>query len=258
MIAQPLLRKASLGAELESTDKGLKVVKLMEGTAISVKLLEGDLLQEINQTSISDLATLRNLLSNHRDGDDAEFTVIRKNKTVRLKGKFIGRPMETSPDSEIIYDQVSYKDGLLRVIINRPTGESKLPAMLFIPGYTCSSIDMLRDNHPYKRFIDAYVKAGFVTLRVEKSGLGDSQNTPSCESCDLYDEIENFERGLLKLKSLPYVDTNSIIIVGHSMGGVIAPALSAKHQVAGVVVYGTTAKSWFEYQLEMYEYSGVK
>ncbi|MFN5319200.1 MAG: hypothetical protein ACK5CY_10220, partial [Bacteroidia bacterium] len=50
----------------------------------------------------------------------------------------------------------------------------------------------------------------------------------------------------------PYVDTSKIIIVGHSMGGLIAPALSAKHQVAGVVVYGTTAKSWFEYQIEMY------
>jgi photosystem II stability/assembly factor-like uncharacterized protein len=36
------------------------------------------------------------------------------------------------------------------------------------------------------------------------------------------------------------------------MGGIIAPAISAKNQVAGVIVYGTTAKSWFEYQLEMY------
>ena len=36
------------------------------------------------------------------------------------------------------------------------------------------------------------------------------------------------------------------------MGGIIVPAISAKNNVAGVVVYGTTAKSWFEYQLEMY------
>jgi len=36
------------------------------------------------------------------------------------------------------------------------------------------------------------------------------------------------------------------------MGGIVAPAISAKNQVAGVVVYGTTAKSWFEYQIEMY------
>jgi hypothetical protein len=96
------------------------------------------------------------------------------------------------------------------------------------------------------------VDAGYVTLRIEKSGLGDSKNTPPCESCNLTDEIENFEAGLLKLKSLPYVDTNKIIIFGHSMGGIVAPALSSKHSVAGVIVFGTTAKSWFEYQLEMY------
>ena len=127
-----------------------------------------------------------------------------------------------------------------------------MPAMLFIPGYTCSSIDELPNFHPYKRIVDAYVDAGYVTLRIEKSGLGDSKSTPPCESCDLLDEIENFEVGLKKLKSLPYVDTNQIIIVGHSMGGIVAPAISAKNKVAGVVVYGTTAKSWFEYQIEMY------
>lgn len=152
----------------------------------------------------------------------------------------------------MIYDEASYKSGKLRVIINKPFRENKMPAMLFIPGYTCSSIDELSNNHPYKRIIDAYVDAGYVTLRIEKSGLGDSKNTPPCESCDLLDEIENFEVGLKKLKSLPYIDTNQIIIVGHSMGGIIAPAISSKHQVAGVVVYGTTAKSWFEYQIEMY------
>lgn len=130
--------------------------------------------------------------------------------------------------------------------------EGKLPAMLFIPGYTCSSIDNLSEDHPYKRFIDAYIKAGFVTLRIEKSGLGDSDQTPPCETCDLYEEIENFEVGLKKLKSLPYVDTTQIIVIGHSMGGIIAPAIAAKNQVAGIIVYGTTAKSWFEYQLEMY------
>jgi hypothetical protein len=36
-----------------------------------------------------------------------------------------------------------YKGGQLRVIINKPFKENKMPAMLFIPGYTCSSIDEL-------------------------------------------------------------------------------------------------------------------
>jgi uncharacterized protein len=128
----------------------------------------------------------------------------------------------------------NFKGGQLRVIINKPFKENKMPAMLFIPGYTCSSIDELTNDHPYKRIVDAYVDAGYTTLRIEKSGLGDSKNTPPCESCDLLDEIENFEVGLKKLKSLTYVDTNQIIIVGHSMGGIIAPRLVLNIRLLGL------------------------
>lgn len=250
--AQKLVRKASLGAQIEPTNEGIKVVSVIEGTALNLQLKEADIIKTVNQAAISDYASLIEAISTKKDGDIAEMEVLRSGKTLKLKGKYIGRPYETSTISEVIYEQADFKGGQLRVIINKPKKEGKLPAMLFIPGYTCTSIDNLRDDHPYKRFIDAYLKAGFVTLRIEKSGLGDSDNTPSCESCDLKTEIENFEVGLKKLQSLPYVDTDNIIIVGHSMGGVIAPALSARNKVAGVVVYGTTAKSWFEYQIEMY------
>ena len=251
--AQDLTRKAALGAQLEQVENGILVTEVVNGTAVNVKLRSKDVIVEINNVKTSDYYSLSDALNNYRDGDKAEIKVLRKGKTTLLKGNFIGRTKETSDFSEVIYDKAPYRDGSLRVILNKPLNTSeKLPAMLFIPGYTCSSIDNLSDNHPYKRIIDAYAKAGFVTLRIEKSGLGDSYNTPPCESCDLKDEIENFQVGLNKLKSLPYVDTNKIIIVGHSMGGIVAPALSAKNEVAGVVVYGTTAKSWFEYQIEMY------
>lgn len=251
-MAQVLVRKASLGAQIEPVENGVKVIKVIEGTAFSLKLKENDVIKEINNSKISGYDDLVLALANKRDGDKAVFLVERNGKLQKLNGTFIGRPFEKSEFSEVIYDQTAYKSGQVRVIINKPRKPEKMPAMLFIPGYTCTSIDNLRDNHPYKRIIDAYVKAGFVTLRIEKSGLGDSENTPECESCDLMDEIENFEAGLRKLKSLPYVDTNKIIIVGHSMGGIVAPAITAQSNVAGVVVYGTTAKSWFEYQIEMY------
>lgn len=145
----------------------------------------------------------------------------------------------------------SKNNGKLSVIINKPKKSGKLPALLFIPGYTCSSIDNLSLDHPYGRIVRAFSNAGYVVARIEKSGLGDSQNTPNCSSTDLKDEIESFTAGLNKLKSLSYVDTENIFIFGHSMGGIIAPALRAIMPVKGVMVYGTTAKSFFEYQLEM-------
>ena len=250
--SQSLLRRAYLGAQLSQTSEGVRIVKSLEGTSTKINLAEEDLILEINGEMVKDIPSLAEILTKKREGDKADFLVSRKGKPLHLKGNFIGRPYEHSDISEVIYDQAPFKGGQLRVIINKPKKNDKMPAMLFIPGYTCSSIDNLPDIHPYKRFINEYVQAGFVTLRIEKSGLGDSRDTPDCESTDLLTEIENFEAGLLKLKSLPFVDTNKIIIVGHSMGGIIAPALSARHQVAGVIVYGTTAKSWFEYQLEMY------
>ncbi len=251
-----LQRKPLFGARIEYVSEngqsGCKVLQVVRGTSADLKLQANDIIVQIGDQGFQSADEFIKRFLNYEPGKEIKLVVLREKKNLTLKGKVVARPYETDDNATVIYDQANYKGGQLRVIINKPLKENKMPAMLFIPGYTCSSIDELTKDHPYKRIIDAYVDGGYVTLRIEKSGLGDSKNTPACESCDLLDEIENFEVGLKKLKSLPYVDTNRIIIYGHSMGGIIAPAISAKHSVAGVVVYGTTAKSWFEYQLEMY------
>ena len=251
-----LQRKPLLGARIEyvteNASSGCKVLQVVRGTSVELKLQENDIITKIGEKTFTSADEFITHFLSYQPGNEIQLSVLRGKKKLTLKAKAVARPFETDDNAEVIYDEANFRGGQLRVIINKPFKENKMPAMLFVPGYTCSSIDELTNDHPYKRIIDAYVDAGYTTMRIEKSGLGDSKNTPPCESCDLMDEIENFEVGLKKLKTLPYVDTNQIIIVGHSMGGIIAPAISAKNNVAGVVVYGTTAKSWFEYQLEMY------
>jgi photosystem II stability/assembly factor-like uncharacterized protein/pimeloyl-ACP methyl ester carboxylesterase len=250
-----LERKPWFGARIESAGTGntsaCKITSILGGTSESLQLQANDLMIRLNEFPLSSSEDFVSKFQNLTVGADIKISLLRNGKEIKVKGKVLPRPYETDDNAEVIYDDAAYKEGRLRVIINKPFQKNKMPAMLFIPGYTCSSIDQLAANHPYKRIIDAYVDAGFVTLRIEKSGLGDSKNTPPCESCDLLDEVLNFETGLKKLKSLPYVDTNRIILVGHSMGGIIAPAISARNNVAGVAVYGTIAKSWFEYQIEI-------
>ena len=228
---------------------GLPVEEVLGGTGERIGLMPGDHLVSLNGQHVANMDVLRSIISEYCEGDALKAVVIRESKEHILEGTFASRGPETHPNSEVIYTSAPFRDGLLRVIINKPAGEEPMPALLLIPGYTCASIDHLRETHPYRRLIDAYVDAGYVTLRIEKSGLGDSWNTPECASTDLHDEIESFEQGLKMLKSLPYVDPFRIIIYGHSMGGVVAPAISARHDVAGVIVYGTTALSWFEYML---------
>jgi len=256
LFSESLERKVQFGARVEYVSEngtpGCKVLQVVRGTSVALTLQEEDLILKIGNSTFASTDEFTQQFLTYSPNQEVQLTVLRGKEKLVLKAKAIARPYETDDNATVIYDEVAYKGGLLRVIINKPFKGNKMPAMLFIPGYTCSSIDELPPSNPYKRIVDAYVDAGYVTLRIEKSGLGDSKNTPPCGDCDLLDEIENFEVGLKKLKSLPYVDSNQIIIVAHSMGGIVAPAISAKNKVAGVVVFGTTAKSWFEYQIEMY------
>ena len=196
-----LQRKVQFGARVEyvteNGSSGCKVQQVARGTSVALQLQEKDLILKIGNSTFASTDEFIRLFMEYSPDQEVQLTVLRGKKKLVLKAKAIARPYETDDNATVIYDEAPYKGGQLRVIINKPIKENKMPAMLFIPGYTCSSIDDLSNNHPYKRIVDAYVDAGYVTLRIEKSGLGDSKNTPPCESCDLLDEIENFEVGYL-------------------------------------------------------------
>jgi pimeloyl-ACP methyl ester carboxylesterase len=96
---------------------------------------------------------------------------------------------------------------------------------------------------------DSLAKNGFVTMRVEKTGMGDSKGTP-CNECDFYTERQGYFAGLLQLKSLPYVDKRNIFMAGFSIGGVIAPLIALQEPVKGIIVYGTVGRNWLEYEMD--------
>ncbi|MBK5286543.1 MAG: hypothetical protein JJE25_14185 [Bacteroidia bacterium] len=90
---------------------------------------------------------------------------------------------------------------------------------------------------------------GFVTIRVEKTGIGDSKGIP-CSECDFLTEKLGYLDRLKQLKSLPYVDKENVFIAGFSIGGVIAPLIAQQEKVKGIIVYGTVGRNWLEYELE--------
>ncbi len=79
---------------------------------------------------------------------------------------------------------------------------------------------------------------GFVTMRVEKSGIGDSQGPP-CSSIGYTQELEGYRAALAALTRHPSVDTDRIYLLGISLGGVFAPSLAVERAIRGIVVYGT-------------------
>jgi pimeloyl-ACP methyl ester carboxylesterase len=85
-------------------------------------------------------------------------------------------------------------------------------------------------------------------VRVEKTGMGDSEGPP-CEESDFETELNGYRAALKSLGSYPFMDTTRVILLGHSMGGIIAPLLFPEYPVKGIIAMATCGTSWLEYEL---------
>jgi pimeloyl-ACP methyl ester carboxylesterase len=142
-------------------------------------------------------------------------------------------------------------DGTLRrTLVTFPKHASgRLPAVLVIGGIGCYTVDAAANpQDAYMNLTHDISRAGFVTMRVEKSGVGDSQGPP-CPSVDFEAEKRGYVAALAALKSDPHVDPARVYLFGHSIGSVAAPQIALAHPVAGVIVAEAVGRDWPEYEV---------
>jgi alpha-beta hydrolase superfamily lysophospholipase len=126
--------------------------------------------------------------------------------------------------------------------------QGKHPAVLVIGGIGCYSIDTASAEDPYLNLAHDLSRKGIVVMRLEKSGLGDSQGPP-CDGVDFNTEAASYDAALETLAGNPLVDPGKIYLFGHSIGSVIAPRMALRHRVAGVIVAEGVGRDWYEYEL---------
>ena len=86
-------------------------------------------------------------------------------------------------------------------------------------------------------------------MRVEKSGVGDSEGAP-CATVDFDNEAAGYTAALHALEQYAYVDPTRVFLFGHSIGGIEAPMIAAHDTtVRGIVAMSTVGIAWFEYEL---------
>ncbi len=221
-----------------------------DGSLQTAGVNAGDVIVKIENGEVQNANQLTALMQKYYGGDTFQMTVLRGGKLLVKTIVLQARPYETSPDFDIVYDSVAVGGAKRRVIVTRPKISGKAPAILLVGGIGCYSIDNLSPTHSYRQILYPLTQKGFVTMRVEKSGMGDSEGEP-CQSpqVDFQIELKGYAAGLKKLKGYEFVDAEQIFIFGHSIGGLSAPLVAADNQVKGLIVAETVGTNWFEYTL---------
>ena len=254
----PLARRAgSLGVRPDPDIKDQVVVREVGPgtTAAAAGIRVGDTLISVAGHPIAGVDTLRATMRALRAGQRVDIEVRRQRDRVLLPIA-LGEPRERVEGSVLSYRSVDSPRGYrLRSIVTVPerasgAGATRHPAFLFVQGITCDSIDRPdRPDAADTRLVHAMARQGFVTLRVDKPGMGDSEGPP-CNRIGFAEELDGYLAALAALAAMPEVDPRRIYVFGYSMGGVMAPFLARDNRVRGTIVFGTLARTWFEYQLE--------
>src|SRR5215469_2493846 len=245
-----LPRHAILGAGAVD-DSGAKINIIVAGsTAEHAGLEANDIVLSVGGEAVPTAAEFVERIRRHRGGDVVDLVVRRDGKRLSLPIALGSAPNEDDPVVDTLYGAISVDSTLRRTLLTIPNGaEGRRPAILLIGGIGCYTVDNARDpQDPYMRLTHDLARSGIVGMRLEKSGVGDSQGPP-CLTVDLATEMHSYEIALAALKNDPHVDKDHVYLFGHSIGSLEAPRIAQKDGAAGVVIAEGVGRSWFEYEL---------
>lgn len=116
-----------------------------------------------------------------------------------------------------------------------PSGKGPFPAIVLVSGTGHNTRD--EDVWGHKVFLvlaDALNRNGFAVLRYDKRGVGGSSG--NYDAATTADFASDAEAAVAWLRAQPQIDASRIGMLGHSEGGIIAPAVAASDKSVAFVV----------------------
>lgn len=234
-----------------SVEKGAILTGIVPGSAAEqAQLKQGDIVVRLQGETVESLSQFLKSMRKFGAGDAVKFTVVREGNEVTVEVTLRPRPLETSDDYDIVYDSAGDSGKRVRLIVTKPKAAGKYPAVMLIQGLGPGPIEFLGQGpNPFKSLLGELTKAGFVTVRAERVGVGDSEGIDVHENT-IDTDVTSFRAALLKASKLDFVDPNKVFVFGHSSGAAIAPLVVKDLPVKGVATFAAFARPWAEHSLE--------
>ena len=149
------------------------------------------------------------------------------------------------------------------------TGKYKLPAKVVLPKtknfpiviMLAGSGPMDKDvtvgpNKIFRDISEGFLKNNIASIRYDKRTLTYGKEVmKEYDSLSIEKEtIEDALSAVALVKTFPNVDKSNIWIMGHSLGGMFAPAIGADKNVKGIIMLAGSSRNFEDLALEQYEY----
>lgn len=117
---------------------------------------------------------------------------------------------------------------------------TKSPAVLLLSGSGPQDRDGTVAGHrPFRLLADHLTRHGFVVLRTDDRGVG--QSSGHWATATLEDLAADASAAVAFLKAREEVDSQRVVLVGHSLGGIVAAMVGRQGEVAALVLLAAPA-----------------
>jgi len=140
--------------------------------------------------------------------------------------------------------------------LTKPAKGSDFPAVVLVHGSGPHDADeTIGPNKPFRDLAWGLSSNGIAVLRYEKRTFRHG-NTLAVNSFTIWDETGNDAISATGfLREVNGVDPENIYLLGHSLGGMLAPAIAEKSpDLAGIIIMGGNSRPLQELVTEQYEY----
>lgn len=262
--ADPVLpRRAALAFAVENAASGLRVREVSaDSAAARAGLRQGDVIVAIGSEPVPGNHIGRDRLRRLDGGVAVQLRVRRDDDRAVVT---FTPPPESPEDLAGVtadYGAIRTPDGaVLRTIVTRPANATgPLPAIFFTQWVSCDSVEIDRPGVWLDVMRGVIERSGMVFIRVERSSGGDSEG-PGCHELDYDTEVAHYRHAFDRLIREPLVDSERVYIWGNSLGSTTAPLVALDKEVAGIIVDGGGAQTYFERMLQFdrigFESSGM-
>lgn len=248
--AQPLPRLAHFGAALELANGALVIAQLRPaGNAAAAGLQPGDVILTVDGRPAPAETAFARALLRRPDGTQATLQIRRGARQLDITLQYNAPPRENPAGIDVVYGSLEVDNHRRRTLLTKPKNHRRPPVILWLAGSGCGTQESPTGASPEVQLMYALTRAGYATLRVEKTGTGDSEGPPCYgPEGDIGQEVRAYAAAIAQLRPA------RIFLFGHSAGATIAPlVLQAAGPVEGVIAAGGMGTRFQPYMLEMRE-----